>query len=134
MLFIEPFFLVLFFPLVLGSLWQLSRELRREVGLGPLLLCSVLFYLRFGVGYCLLLLTSIYINFFVGTYLCGSESRASSGTWLWRSGVTCNFGALFYVKYLGSLGAAFASAGLSSSTERGVEHKLMNEFSGLGRP
>ena len=115
MLFIEPFFLVVFLPLVLVSLWQISKNFGEEAGLGLLLLCSVLFYLKFGVGYCLLLLISISINFFVGVYLCGLETRSS-----WRGcalalGLAWNFGTLFYFKYWGYLGAVFTPAGLSSS-------------------
>jgi len=102
MLFVEPFFLFAFLPLVLGAFYLAGYATGRMAALLVLLLASLAFYSGFGAGFFLLLLTSTAINFLVGACLCKMpDSRWRMRRLALGAGLAWNFGALFYFKYLG---------------------------------
>lgn len=113
MLFIEPFFLMVFLPVVLAAFWGTSRLAGGEAGLAVLLTASILFYGKFGLGFCALLLVSIAINFVVGAYLAGSAASPQRRKLALLLGLMWNFGALIYFKYLLSLEGLFSSTAVA---------------------
>lgn len=111
MLFVAPFFVMVFLPVVLAALWGVSWLAGGEAGLALLLAASILFYVKFGVGFCALLLVSIAINFVAGAYLAGPNAPQPRRKWALTLGLSWNFGALIYFKYLASLANLFSTAG-----------------------
>lgn len=112
MLFVDPFFLIVFLPLTLALFYAWAGRAGANISLGLLLAASILFYVKFGVAFCALLLTSIVVNFLAGAFLAGTgEERGRVRKLVLAAGQAWNFGALFYFKYWLYLGAALAPAG-----------------------
>lgn len=106
MVFVDPFFLIVFLPLVLAAFYWLTPRLGGNAGLALLLAASILFYVKFGVAFCALLLTSIAVNFAVGAYLVMTEdAKESARKAALALGQAWNFGALVYFKYWLYIGA-----------------------------
>ncbi|RYF90383.1 MAG: MBOAT family protein [Caulobacteraceae bacterium] len=102
MLFVEPFFLFAFLPLMLAAFWVVSRGSSKNGALALLLVASAAFYANFGLSFLALLAGSIAINFAVGAYVTlAADSRARARRTALVLGLLWNFGALFYFKYLG---------------------------------
>lgn len=101
MLFVEPFFLLVFLPVSLAIFW-LARALGgRSAVLTALLLISALFYFKFSIFFGVLLTASIFVNFGVGAFLIHPDHIQNS----WRKpmlwfGQSYNLATLIFFKYL----------------------------------
>lgn len=109
MLFNSKEYLFLFLPVVLLVFQLLSRSSTRERQFGWLVLASLFFYASWQPIYLLLILSSVLVNFWVGTKLSGS-SEVARRPWL-LAGVAFNLLLLGYYKYTGFLVDSLNSLG-----------------------
>jgi len=93
MIFSSVTFLFLFLPIILALVLLAGKRLRNHV----LLAASLLFYAWGEGGYCLLLIGSVLVNFFLARRL---EGAAGPGRkWLLSLGILLNLAPLFVFKY-----------------------------------
>lgn len=111
MLFVDPFFLIVFLPVTLALFYWIAPRGGANWGLALLLAASILFYMKFGIAFSVLLLSSIAVNFAAGAFLVrAGDDRASLRRAALVLGQAWNFGSLFYFKYWLYLGAALSPA------------------------
>ncbi len=117
MLFTDPVYLFLFFPIVVIGVGLLRRYLGVEAVLTFLFVASCIFYVGWGVDYLLMMLTSIVVNWVLSQILLAlPDSRRGSRKWIFWLGIAFNISALVWFKYSFfifnfSTGAAALSAG-----------------------
>lgn len=104
MLFIDPFFLLVFAPATLILFWFGARNFGPTGGLTVTLIASCSFYIKFGVGFAALLIASVIVNFIVGICLATwTNAKPQMRLALLVAGQVFNFGNLIYFKYLAPL-------------------------------
>lgn len=94
MLFVEPIFLFVFLPILLGAHWLLPARFRNSL----LLAASLLFYFWGELGWTLLLLASVILNYCFGILISRSEA-VPARRWSLAIGIVLNLGVLFCFKY-----------------------------------
>lgn len=112
MLFVEPFFLLIFLPATLVLFWASRRIAGAQGALMALLAVSIGFYFKFSPWFGLLLACSVSVNYACGAYLIqpGPEESARRKTVLWL-GQAYNLATLIWFKYLHNLGLVTAFSG-----------------------
>ena len=98
MLFTDPCFLFLFFPVVLGLYYASPRILKN----GVLLAASIVFYAAGEGSYVLLILFSIAFNYFMGRWI-GKQRANGTRKVVLAAGLGTNLLLLVYFKYAGFL-------------------------------
>lgn len=99
MLFNSYVFILCFLPLTLLGYFALNKCSKFECAKVYLILMSFLFYGYFNPYYILIILSSILVNYFLGTSLTKSNNSGRSQFFL-GVGIAFNVGILFYYKYL----------------------------------
>ncbi|MEM0943796.1 MAG: MBOAT family O-acyltransferase, partial [Pseudomonadota bacterium] len=100
MLFSDPAYLFLFFPLVVAGAALVARVARTEAVLTFLFLASCLFYVGWGVDYLVTMLASILVNWLAAHLLLRLEDgRRALRRGIFLVGLAANLGALIYFKY-----------------------------------
>ena len=113
MLFNSYAFLILFLPITALGYAMLGRRLP-QLAIGWLVLCSLFFYGYWNPVYLALLLSSIVVNFGIGTALTRFSGEGRSKNGLLGLGLAFNVGLIGYYKYAGFFVASLNSAsGLS---------------------
>lgn len=111
MVFVDPFFLIVFLPVVLALFYGVTPRLGGNAGLAILLLVSIVFYAKFGLAFAALLLSSIAVNFAAGATLVQTDdARDAVRKGALILGQAWNFGALLYFKYWLYIGALLTPA------------------------
>ena len=114
MLFVDPFFLLVFLPLTLGAFAFAGKGGGRGAALATLLIASLIFYFRFEILFGFILLASILINFAVAVALLRlKDCRITWRVWAFALGLTYNFGTLISFKYLGFFAQGFGDERLA---------------------
>jgi D-alanyl-lipoteichoic acid acyltransferase DltB (MBOAT superfamily) len=118
MLFIDPFFLLIFLPLTLLVFWLVGRRVGATAGLTVTALASVLFYAKFGLDFAALLIASVAVNFLVGFgMVTWADAMPRVRVALLVLGQVVNFGLLIFFKYIAPL---FASSATPAHGEGGL--------------
>jgi len=114
LLFVEPFFLLIFLPLALVAFYGTARVFGPETALAILFTASCVFYAQWGLGYFALMMFGTIVNFAITSALVANKniSDAQRG-WLLAVGQLYNFGTLVYFKYLPYL--VFLATGASGA-------------------
>ncbi|MGL4866636.1 MAG: MBOAT family O-acyltransferase [Cetobacterium sp.] len=99
MLFNSFEFIFLFLPLVLIIYFSLNRFKKYRVTKAWLVLASLYFYGYFNPKYLILILTSIFFNFFIGRMLHSEKANSLERKALLILGIVFNIGILGYFKY-----------------------------------
>src|SRR5262249_9369578 len=98
MLFTDPFFLLLFLPLVVLVFYAVARRFGRQGGLTVLFLASCVFYAGWGLWFFAVMIAGTIINFLVCAALI--DRPDSRGRFLLLcAGQLYNFGTLTFFKY-----------------------------------
>jgi len=95
MIFSSIFFLFFFLPLVLLFYYSVGPRLRNHV----LLAASLFFYAWGEIGYVLLMLFSIVLNYFLGLWINKTKKRKQSCYLILGLGITLNLAPLAFFKY-----------------------------------
>ncbi len=103
MLFNSYLFMLVFLPATLGG-YTLCGRFGRRAATGWLVLCSIVFYGWWNVGYLALILGSTLVNYRLGKALAETRSRA-----VLILGLTFNLGVLGWFKYAGLFSHTLAS-------------------------
>ena len=100
MLFNSFVFIFIFLPLTLIGYFLLNSYEKEEWAKGFLVLCSLYFYSYFNPKYTILILVSIFVNYFLGVILSRNINVRGGGTKSYFiAGLIFNIGMLFYFKY-----------------------------------
>ena len=99
MLFVDPFFLLVFLPISLTIFVGASRLAGREGALLALVVLSAIFYAKSGLLFFAILMASIITNYTVGVLLISSTDDLRRRLFL-TFGLAYNFGVLLYFKYI----------------------------------
>jgi alginate O-acetyltransferase complex protein AlgI len=97
MLFNSHVFIFLFLPITLLIYYALGARDRRSVAAGWLVVMSLAFYGWWNPIYLLLIITSMSVNYLIGTVISNPETRNRKA--LMVAGVTANLSILLYFKY-----------------------------------
>lgn len=101
MLFVEPFFLLVFLPLALLAFYAAARRFGMHGALTVLFAASCIFYAKWGLFYFALMMLGTLINFSVASQLIASRPLSNAArNWLLAAGQSYNFGTLLYFKYV----------------------------------
>lgn len=108
MLFVQPFFLLLFLPAAIAVFYLANRAFGRVAGLAAIVGASVVFYLPYGPLPLALLAASLGVNLLIGLTLTGEGHSPLRRRLLLIIGLTADFGNLATFKYLDQVEAWLA--------------------------
>jgi alginate O-acetyltransferase complex protein AlgI len=97
-------FLLVFLPVVVAGFYVLSRVFStQKPALAWLVLASVVFYGSFGLGYLVVLVASVAVNFLIARAMSRLDPERPARRWLLTVGVLANLALLASYKYTGFL-------------------------------